>query len=84
MAMVSDEFDLLGYEVQRADDIEPARLIDAIAVVEVGHPSNVSIGAQVHRVFHLDDDGPLRPPATPAEATQLVRRILRESATLPL
>ena len=84
MAMVSDEFDLLGYEVQRADDIEPARLIDAIAVVEVGHPSNVSIGAQVDRVFHLDDDGPLRPPATPAEATQLVRRILRESATLPL
>lgn len=84
MSMISHEFDLLGYEVDRADEIELDQpLVADVAVVDAGHPGSGSIDFGTTRVIHLNGVGPWQSPSTPAEATQLVRRILMDTSPLP-
>jgi hypothetical protein len=84
LRMIGHEFDLLGYEVHRGDDSGPSQRIDAdFAVVDAGHAQVSPISTHITRVVHLDSGGPLRLPATPTDAAQLVRRIVMDGSTVP-
>ena len=76
-ALISHEFDRLGYEVHHTDEIDPMDELDAeFAVLDVDHRNESTDGARIMRVFQLDAHGPWRLPATSSEAADLVRRIL--------
>lgn len=84
MSMISHEFALLGYEVHRADEIEPDHALAAdVAVVDEGCSGIGSIDFGTTRVIHLNGAGPWKSPSTSAEATQLVRRVLMDTSPLP-
>ena len=80
-ALISHEFDRLGYEVHNTDEIDPMDELDAeFAVLDVDHRNESTDGARIMRVFQLDVHGPWRLPATSSEAADLVRRILMAGA----
>jgi two-component sensor histidine kinase len=80
LALISHEFDALGYEVAVFGEGTMGSIDADVAILDARHSSEAATGALTARVFQLDDEGPWRPPANPTDAADLVRRILMAAA----